>query len=62
MRTFHRPVDDWTRLWTKVSAGQIFGQHAGLTRGSLARRAFVLGYQSAGSAVLAPGHHRRPWE
>ena len=55
MRTFHRPVDDWTRLWTRVSAGQIFGNHAALTRGSLASRAFVLGYRSSGSAVVATG-------
>jgi hypothetical protein len=46
VRTFHRPVNDWTRLWTKVSAGQIFGNHASLTRGSLTSRAFVLGYWS----------------
>jgi predicted phosphodiesterase len=58
MRTFHRPVNDWTRLWTKVSAGQVFGNHAGLTRGSLASRAFVLGYRSNGSAIVATGSPR----
>jgi hypothetical protein len=49
------PVNDWTRLWTEVSAGQVFGNHATLTRGSLASRAFVLGYRGRGSSVVATG-------
>jgi predicted phosphohydrolase len=56
MRTFHRPVTDFSREWVRTSAQQIFGFHPTVTRGSLASRAFVTGFASPtlATAQVAP--------
>jgi 3',5'-cyclic AMP phosphodiesterase CpdA len=53
MRTFHRPVNDWTRTWTATSARQVYGLHPSVTRGTLDSRAFVVRYASRGDRPTA---------
>jgi Icc protein len=55
MRTFHRPVNAWTREWTKVSATQVYGMHPSVTRGALGSRAFVTSYAGAPVVTAASG-------
>ncbi len=52
LRTFHRPVTDFTRTWVKTSAMQIGGFQPALTRGNLASRAFS---QPFGGLVVGAG-------
>ena len=55
VRTFHRPVTDFTRTWTRTSAGQVWGRQADYTRGTQASRSFVLRFEGGGgSAGPAP--------
>jgi Icc protein len=55
VRTFHRPVDPFTRDWTRTSAGQIWGMQPDYTRGTLASRSFVLRFDGRrGDASPAP--------
>ncbi|MCK9249406.1 MAG: metallophosphoesterase family protein [Solirubrobacteraceae bacterium] len=46
MRTFHRPVNDWTRMWTATTARETWGLQPTALRGDLTSRAFVLRYDS----------------
>ncbi|MGE4427736.1 MAG: metallophosphoesterase, partial [Solirubrobacteraceae bacterium] len=46
MRTFHRPVNDWTRMWTATTARETWGLQPMALRGDLTSRAFVLRYDS----------------
>jgi hypothetical protein len=50
VRTFHRPVTDFTRAWTRTSAGQVWGRQPDYTRGTLASRSFVLRFEGSGIA------------
>jgi len=53
VRTFHRPVTDFTREWTRISAQQVWGRQPDYTRGTLTSRAFVLRFED--QSVLGPG-------
>jgi 3',5'-cyclic-AMP phosphodiesterase len=48
VRTFHRPVTDFTREWTRTSAGQVWGRQPDYTRGTQASRSFVLRFEGGG--------------
>jgi 3',5'-cyclic-AMP phosphodiesterase len=54
VRTFHRPVTNFTRVWTRTSAGQVWGRQADYTRGTQASRSFVLRFGGAGGGSGAP--------
>lgn len=54
VRTFHRPVTDFTREWTRTSAGQIWGRQPDYTRGTQASRSFVLRFEGGGAGGPAP--------
>jgi predicted phosphodiesterase len=60
MRTFHRPVNAWTREWTTVSATQVYGLHPNITRGPLSSRAFVTSYRGTPPQTAAPSAASRP--
>jgi hypothetical protein len=54
VRTFHRPVTDFTREWTRTSAGQVWGRQPDYTRGTQASRSFVLRFEGGGPGGPAP--------
>lgn len=54
VRTFHRPVTDFTREWTRTSAGQVWGRQPDYTRGTQASRSFVLRFEGGGQGGPAP--------
>jgi 3',5'-cyclic AMP phosphodiesterase CpdA len=54
VRTFHRPVTDFTREWTRTSAGQVWGRQPDYTRGTVASRSFVLRFDGGGGGPGGP--------
>ena len=54
VRTFHRPVTDFTREWTRTSAGQVWGRQPDYTRGTQASRSFVLRFDGDSAGGPAP--------
>ena len=53
MRTFHRPVTDFTRTWVRTSAMEVGGFQPFVTRGSLFSRAFTTSFD--GSSIVGAG-------
>ncbi len=47
VRTFHRPISDFSREWVKTSAGQIYGLQPDYTRGTLRSRSFVMRFDGS---------------
>lgn len=53
VRTFHRPISPFSRIWVKQSAEQIYGLQPAYTRGTLRSRSFVLRFDG-GNGPGAP--------
>jgi hypothetical protein len=47
-RTFHRPISDFAREWTRTSAQQVYGFQPDYTRGTLRSRSFALRFDGSG--------------
>jgi Icc protein len=54
VRTFHRPVSDFTRRWTRTSAQQVWGHQPDYTRGTQASRSFVLRFGEVAEGESGP--------